>query len=72
MTNPEKIELLADMFEIETDDIRPEVRLDSLAWDSIKRITFIALIDEQFKKPVSGSALKELNTVADLLEIMDR
>ena len=71
MTNTEKIDLLADMFEVETDDIQPELTLDSLAWDSIKRITFIALVDEHFKKAASGAALKELKTVSDLLEIMD-
>lgn len=70
MTDAEKIELLADMFEIETGDIQPEVTLDSLVWDSIRRITFIALVDEHFKKTVNGSALKDLDTVADLLEIM--
>lgn len=70
MTEKEKIELLADMFEVEADQIRPEAKLDSLIWDSIKRLTFIALIDEHFERSIRGPELKEVNTIQDLLSMM--
>lgn len=70
MTDEEKIELLADMFEVETSDIHSETKLDSLIWDSIKRLTFIALVSEHCGKAISGAELREVSTVSDLMSIM--
>ena len=71
MTDEEKIKLLADMFEVESDAITPETRLDSLIWDSVKRITFIVLVNDHFERTISGSELKKATTVFDLLKIME-
>ena len=71
MTDEEKIELLADMFEVEPSDISPETKLDSLIWDSIKRLTFIALAQEHFEKSIRGPELQKVSTISDLTSMME-
>ena len=71
MTDEEKIKLLADMFEVESDAITPETRLDSLIWDSVKRITFIVLVNDHSERTISVSQLKKASTVFDLLKVME-
>ena len=71
MTDKEKKELLADMFEVETYAIKPATALDSLIWDSIKRITFIALVNDHFESMIDSTELKQASTISDLLEMME-
>jgi len=70
MTHEEKINELAEMFEVEASDLAPETQLDTLNWDSMMKLSLIALLKTKFDKRVAGEALKELRTVGDVLALM--
>lgn len=72
MEKAKKIELLAEILEIDAADITEDKELRELAsWDSLTVLTFIATIGEVFNKEISGEQVKNLVTVADALAIME-
>ena len=73
MSNEEKLELLAEMLEIETDDLTAEMKLEDIdEWDSFARLSFMSLVDENFGKLITSADIKGLQTVADLLSIRNQ
>ena len=72
MSNEKKIELIAEVTDIEPETLTPETELSSLVeWDSIALISFIAMMDDEFEKVVKGTEVKEKKTVADLMAMME-
>lgn len=72
MTNEKKYELLADILDVDPEDIEPDKKLADLGdWDSLAILSFIAMMDEEFDREVKGDAVKKLVTVADALELME-
>jgi acyl carrier protein len=57
---------LADIFEVEVDEIGPDTLLAEHGWDSLAIVSTIALFDEIFGKEVNVEALNNCETVADL------
>jgi acyl carrier protein len=57
---------LADIFEIDVEDIGPETSLEEHSWDSLAMVSTIALFDELFGKEVKVDALTACVTVADI------
>jgi acyl carrier protein len=57
---------LADIFEIDADEIKPEMALEDYGWDSLAIVSTIALFDELFGKEVKVDSLSECTTVADI------
>lgn len=71
MNTEKKIELLADILDLETGDVRPEMQLSELEeWDSIAILSFIAMMDEEFGKEMKGAEIKKFITVQDALDAM--
>ena len=71
MTLDKKIELLADMLDLEPEDLTLETRLDDLnEWDSLNALNLIALVDEEFGKTLSADIVNGLETVADVVNVM--
>ena len=49
MNLDDKIDLLADLFELEVTDFTPETLLDDLEeWDSLAAISYVVMMDEEF------------------------
>ena len=48
MTLEKKMELLADILDLEVSEFTPETHLDELEWDSVAALSFIAMMDEEF------------------------
>jgi len=71
MTQQEKIEVLAEMFEVAVGVLKSETALDTLQWDSMAMLSLIALVDERFGKRLLGSQLKAFKTIQDLLNVME-
>jgi acyl carrier protein len=57
---------LADIFEIEVEEIGPDTSLEEHGWDSLAMVSTIALFDELFGKEVRVGALTDCRTVADI------
>lgn len=72
MTNEKKIELLADILDVNAEELTPETRLvDMSEWDSIAALSFIAMMDEEFGKAFKGSEVKKIVTVQDAMDVME-
>lgn len=72
MTSEKKIELIAEILDIEPEELTPETELGSIGdWDSIALISFMAMLDDEFGKVVKGTIIKEQKTVADLMALME-
>lgn len=57
---------LADIFEVEVEEIGPHTLLAEHGWDSLAIVSTIALFDEIYGKEVNVEALNNCETVADL------
>ena len=72
MSNVEKIALLAECMEVEADELRLEALLEDYdEWDSVTALTFIAMVDEKFKKTSTGQQVKAVRTVAEAIALME-
>ncbi len=71
MTNEKKMELLADVFDLEVGEFAPETELEALDMDSVTVLSFIAMMDEEFGKEIKGSEVRALKTIQDMLDIME-
>jgi acyl carrier protein len=70
MTNEEKLAELAELFEV--DSVTPETRLDTLNWDSMSMLSVIALAKARFDRRVTGSEVRAMETIQDILNVMQR
>ena len=66
-----KMELLADLFELEVSDFTPETSLDDLEeWDSLAAISYVVMMDEEFGIVANPNDIKNFKTVQDILDSM--
>lgn len=71
MTEKEKLEIMADVLDMDVADISPSMKLSDIdAWDSVAALAFLAMMDEKFKKTMKGSELRTFETVQDALNVM--
>ena len=70
MTEERKIELLAELFEIDENEITPEKQLSDLNWDSMNMLGLIALFKSELNEELPVSKLRTFNSIKDILEEM--
>lgn len=71
MTEQEKLEKIAEILDLEVDEIDVKANLEDIEeWDSVAILSFIAMMDEEFNKAVKGAEIREAKTVQDLFELM--
>ena len=63
---------LAEILEVEPDEVTPETELDEAVWDSLAIVSAIALIDEVYNETVSADALAECKTVGDIETLVSK
>lgn len=72
MTEEEKLESIADVLEMETDEISRETILEECeAWDSIAILSVISIINEEFNRFPHADEIKSYKTVGDLMDVMN-
>lgn len=72
MTNQEKMENIADLLDLEVEEINEDTILSEYEeWDSVAILSFIALMDEEFGRAVKGAEIRALKTVKDLMDMME-
>lgn len=72
MTKQEKLEKLADILDLDVEEIDENgVLADIEEWDSVATLSFIAMMDEEFGKAVKGSEIRAYVTVQDVLNAME-
>lgn len=66
-----KMELLADLFELELDEFSAETVLDDIEeWDSLAAISYTVMMDEEFGVRAKPDDIKNFETVQDILDSM--
>lgn len=66
-----KMELLADLFELELNEFRPETVLEDLEeWDSLAAISYVVMMDEEFNIVANPVDIQNFKTVQDILDSM--
>lgn len=71
MTEKEKLYLIEETLELEKDSLTPDIVLTTLEqYDSLGKITLIAMFDDQFNKTITGEDVRNFMTVGDILALM--
>lgn len=71
MTLENKLEILADILDVDVDELSVETRLADLdEWDSLAALSLIVAADEKFGKKLSGEQVKAFVSVQDILDFM--
>lgn len=65
------LEIIAEILEVEVEEITLENELDEDSWDSLAVVTFISEIDSNFGQVIAPTAVNEVKTVADLIALVD-
>ncbi len=67
----EKMKLLSELFELDLDEFSPETVLEDMEeWDSLAAISYIVMMDEEFNIAAKPVAIKNFQTVQDILDTM--
>lgn len=73
MTREEKIEIIADILEVEPDEVQEDMVLEDFeTWDSVAVLSVIAMMDENFGKYPHASEIRSYIKVGDLMENMEK
>jgi acyl carrier protein len=62
---------LAEILEVEVDQVTPELRLEEGGWDSLAVVSTIALIDDVYDVTVHPDKLGQCQTVADIEKLVE-
>lgn len=70
----DKEKFLEELAEILEEDMvnEKDVLADFDAWDSLSILSIIAYVQEHFKKQLRNSDIRELETVADLISLIEK
>lgn len=65
-------DFIATQAEIDKETIKLETELTALGVDSLKLLTIISDLEEKFNVSISDKELQALNTIKDLLEVIEK
>ncbi|PSU50906.1 acyl carrier protein [Photobacterium frigidiphilum] len=68
--NNQILEIVAEILEVEVNEVTLTTELDEDNWDSLAVVTFISEIDSTFDQIISPSAVNKVETVADLIALV--
>lgn len=72
MTDKEKLASLEEIMELDSDVLTPDTRLEDLEeWDSLSALSFVVLLNDEFSRQITGSDIRALVTVADMMKLME-
>lgn len=72
MSNEEKLAMLEEAFDMDEGSLSADMLLaDVEEFDSIAKLSLIVLMDDEFGKTIKSDDIKALETVQDILNIME-
>ncbi len=72
MTDEKKLELLADTFDCEAEELSADMALEDLEnWDSMTSLSLIVLMDDECGKTLTSDDIKKFKTVGDIMAFME-
>ncbi len=74
MENENKAALIAEVLEVDANDIHPDYPLDKFeSWDSMAALTLIVMLEENYARTdIDSELIKSLVTVGDVFQIMEK
>lgn len=71
MTDQKKLELLAEVFDRDVEELSPEKELDELdVLDSMSALSLIVMMDDEFGKALTRNDIKSFKTIGDIMAFM--
>lgn len=68
MEREEKIEVIADILEMDVEEIEEDLLLEDIeTWDSVAVLSVIAVINEKFERFPLAEEIREFKTIKDLI-----
>ena len=64
------LEIVAEILELEVEEVTLETELDEANWDSLAIVSFIAEADSEFDKVLSPKDVSSVNCVKHLLDLI--
>lgn len=72
MDQAKKMELLADVFDMDVESLKPELKLlDIEEWNSMTKLSLIVMMSDELGKQLVNADIKKFETVQDILNFMD-
>ncbi len=72
MSKEEKLEIIADILEVDADELEEDMLLEDFeTWDSVAVLSVIAMMDEKFGKYPHASEIRQYIKVIDLMNSME-
>lgn len=72
MNEQEKIEVIAEILEVEPEEVVPEKSLEEYdTWDSVAILSVITIMNEKFEKFPSAREVAKNETVRELMEFLE-
>lgn len=72
MDREEKLAIIADILEVDTDELEEDMVLEDFeTWDSVAVLSVIAMMDEKFGKYPHASEIRQFIKVKDLMAGME-
>lgn len=62
---------MAEIFEINFEEVKPELNLSSHNWDSLAIVSTIALVDDCFNIMLDGNSLGSCKTLVDIEKLIE-
>lgn len=73
MTKEEKLNLLAEVLDMDTSEIDENAELSSLEnWDSMTKLSLIVCFDDNFGKKLKQADFKNFVTIGDIVSAMEK
>lgn len=71
MDTAKEIEMLEELFELESNTLTPETILaDIEEYDSMSKLSLIVMMDDEFGKKLTGEQILKFKTVGDILDFI--
>lgn len=72
MTREERIETIADILEIEPEEVKEEAELEKFdAWDSVAVLGIISAVSEETGQYLHADEILQLKTIGDLFSVLE-
>lgn len=73
MNDQEKLNEIADVLEVEPEDLTKDTVLNDIeTWDSVAVLSFIAVMNDKFDKFPNAMEIRGYKTVGDLMSVMTK
>lgn len=71
MTEQEKLDIIADILELEPEEISRDILLEDIeTWDSVAVLSFISVMNDEFNKFPNALEIRTYKTVGNLMDAM--